>query len=79
MTTVGIFQAKARLSHLIQEVNAGREVVITRHGEPVARLVPARRAPGIQRRKLVAEIKRFRKSLRVRRVNVRSLIEEGRD
>jgi prevent-host-death family protein len=38
---VGIHEAKTHLSRLINEVRAGREIVIERRGEPVARLVPA--------------------------------------
>jgi prevent-host-death family protein len=37
---VNIFEAKNRLSQLIRSVQAGEEVVIANHGEPVARLVP---------------------------------------
>ena len=44
MKHVGIFDAKTHLSSLIDEVEKGREVVITRHGKPVARLVPRRGA-----------------------------------
>jgi prevent-host-death family protein len=38
---VNIYAAKTHLSRLVDQVNAGEEVVITRHGRPVARLVPA--------------------------------------
>jgi prevent-host-death family protein len=38
MVTVNLAQAKARLSKLIDEVEKGEGVVITRHGKPVARL-----------------------------------------
>jgi len=41
MHTVGVFEAKNRLTALLDEVEAGREVLITRRGRPVARLVPA--------------------------------------
>ena len=41
---VNIYAAKTHLSRLIDQVNAGEEVVITRHGRPVARLVPAEAA-----------------------------------
>ncbi len=41
MKTVGIFDAKTHLSSLVDEVERGGEVVITRHGKPVAKLVPA--------------------------------------
>lgn len=38
---VNIYAAKTHLSRLIDQANAGEEVVITRHGRPVARIVPA--------------------------------------
>jgi prevent-host-death family protein len=41
---VNIYAAKTHLSRLIDQVNAGEEIVITRHGRPVARLVPASEA-----------------------------------
>jgi prevent-host-death family protein len=40
MTEVGTLEAKNRLSSLLDEVLKGGDVVITRHGKPVARLVP---------------------------------------
>jgi prevent-host-death family protein len=42
---VNIYAAKTQLSRLIDQVNAGEEVVITRHGRAVARLVPAEGKP----------------------------------
>ena len=38
MVTINLAQAKARLSELLDKVEAGEEVVITRHGRRVARL-----------------------------------------
>ena len=38
MVTVNLAQAKARLSELLDKVEAGEEVVITRHGRPVAHI-----------------------------------------
>lgn len=40
MRSVGIYEAKTRVSALIQAVAAGEEVVITNRNRPVARLVP---------------------------------------
>ena len=40
MKEVGVFEAKNTLSALLSLVESGEEVVITRHGKPVARLVP---------------------------------------
>ena len=42
--TVSIYHAKTRLSHLVDRALQGDEVIITRHGRPVARLVPVGRA-----------------------------------
>ena len=39
MLSVGIFEAKAQLSQLVERVAQGEEVLVTRHGKPVARLV----------------------------------------
>lgn len=41
MNTIGVFEAKNRLAALLDEVEEGGEVLITRRGKPVARLVPA--------------------------------------
>lgn len=40
METIGLFEAKTHLSELIARVEAGDEIVITRHNKPVAKLVP---------------------------------------
>lgn len=42
MAEVNIHQAKTHLSRLLQRVAAGEEIVISRAGKPVARLVPIR-------------------------------------
>jgi antitoxin (DNA-binding transcriptional repressor) of toxin-antitoxin stability system len=56
MATVNVFVAKTTLSKLIQSIEAGteREVVIARHGHPVARLLPMHRQP-VRRRIGVAK------------------------
>lgn len=43
---IGAFEAKNKLGHLLDLVEAGEEVTITRHGKEVARLVPARATGG---------------------------------
>lgn len=44
MAQVNIHEAKTHLSRLLQRVEAGEEIVISRAGTPVARLVPERKA-----------------------------------
>lgn len=40
---VNVYEAKTQLSKLLEQVEAGDEIVIARNGKPVARLVPAQR------------------------------------
>jgi prevent-host-death family protein len=42
MRTVGAREANQQFSRLLREAEAGQEILITRNGEPVARLSPAR-------------------------------------
>lgn len=44
--SVGVHEAKTHLSRLLELVSAGEEIIITRRGEEVARLVPAGTGPG---------------------------------
>jgi prevent-host-death family protein len=41
MTTIAAPEAEAHLPKLLERVEAGETIVITRHGKPVAHLVPA--------------------------------------
>lgn len=43
MHTVSVAEAKAHLSELLNQVEAGEEIVITRRGQPVARLAPEKK------------------------------------
>jgi prevent-host-death family protein len=55
---VGTFEAKNRLSALLDQVEQGAEVTITRHGRAVARLVPVSgTAPQEARRAAMARIR----------------------
>ena len=72
------FDAKTHLSRLLQETEQGAVITITRRGKPVARLVPV----DAEQKPLGPEdvLKGF-KEIRSRikgRVNIRSLIDEGR-
>ena len=79
MKTVGAFEAKTRLSQLLDQVEKGETVTITRHGQPVAVLAPVKPA---QRAKTgeewLAEAKRIRKGITLGGITIKELIEEGR-
>jgi prevent-host-death family protein len=84
MKHVGIFEAKTHLSSLVDEVEKGGEVIITRHGKPIAKLVRAeeRHTPEkiAQRRKALAELREMarQRGLRASHEEIKSWIEEGR-
>jgi len=50
MQTINIHEAKTNLSRLLEEVAAGKEIIIAKAGKPVARLVPLGNLP--RRRRL---------------------------
>jgi prevent-host-death family protein len=76
---VGAYEAKTHLSELLEKVEAGEEFTITKHGSPVAKLVPVRRKASAEER--TAAIKRIQalgSSLSLGGLKVRDLIDEGR-
>ncbi len=76
MVTVNLAQAKARLSELLDKVEAGEEVVITRHGHAVAHIRPATR---IKKPLCLKELAEFRAAMPpLRRPSV-ELLRELRD
>jgi prevent-host-death family protein len=58
MATVGAFEAKTHFAQLLQRVERGEEIVITRRGKEVARLVPAATKP--DREATMAAFRRLR-------------------
>jgi prevent-host-death family protein len=82
MTTVGAFEAKTKLSELLDMVERGEEVTITRHGAPIARLVPVRAVDEQARiRALISGIKETREASGLSRTTVDEILEwrkEGR-
>ena len=78
MKTVGVFEAKTHLSGLLEQVEEGEEITITRHGRAVARLVPVGIVSRDRLEETVAKLKRFRKGRRLGELSAKALIEEGR-
>lgn len=55
--------AKARLPQLLDEVERGETIIITRHGRPIARLVPEADRRREEVRKAMTELREFRKTM----------------
>jgi prevent-host-death family protein len=80
MTTVGIFEAKNRLSELVGRASRGEEIVITRRGQEVARLMPPQAPDALgQSRALAARIRHSRAGQTLGAgATIREMIEDGR-
>jgi prevent-host-death family protein len=81
METVGAFEAKTNLSQLLDRVERGEEVIISRHGRAIAKLVPV----GDQRQSDIdcaaERLRAFRSTHAVgsmTREEIRSARDEGR-
>jgi prevent-host-death family protein len=81
MRTVGVKEAKTHFSKLLAEVAAGATIQITKHGTPVARLVPIRNEFA-KAAAAIDEWKRYRDEDNVTLgggITIRELIEDGRE
>lgn len=66
LSNIGAFDAKNTLGSLLDRVQEGEEIVITRHGKPVARLVPHNRTQDREQDALIlARMRQRAKSLRL--------------
>jgi len=77
---VALYDAKNRLSALLDRVEQGEEITITRRGKAVAKLVPAE--PGFDRekaRKAAEGLIAASKGLSLGGISIKELISEGRD
>jgi prevent-host-death family protein len=78
MRTIGLFEAKQKLSNLVERASEGERIGITRRGKLAAFLVPARNNASLK--KAFADIDRIRMRAKPlpRGMKIKDLIEEGR-
>ncbi len=79
-TEIGSYEAKTKLPELLRQVKAGKSFTITNRGKAVADLVPS---GGERLKDRAAAVERMQEFIRTRGrikgVNIKELIEEGRD
>ena len=76
---VGAYEAKTHLAALLDRVERGERVTITRHGRPVAVLAPPPGVPDRTAGEAVAALLELRRGRRLGSgLGVRDLIDEGR-
>ena len=78
METVGAFDAKTHLSSLLEKVARGEKFTITRHGIPVAMLVPAPAQDKADTAAVIKQIKKLRKGVSLGNDSLRALIDSAR-
>jgi prevent-host-death family protein len=74
---VGAYEAKTHLPALLERVERGEQFVITRHGKPIARLVPIEPKSQDRRAEAIAKLKKFAEGHTLG-VPIKELINEGR-
>ena len=78
MIQVGAFDAKTHLSSLLDRVVQGEEVLITRRGTPVARLVPAEQAKKAGAAAAIEKLRVIRRGVRMDGLDWKHLRDQGR-
>jgi prevent-host-death family protein len=86
MVTITASEARTRFGHLLERVAQGEEIIITRNGKPVARMVPEVRRDLTAMRAALADLFALREQIAKRNkgkpkitdAEVKSWIEEGR-
>lgn len=78
MRNVGLFEAKQKLSELVDRASEGERIGITRRGKLAAYLIPARNEKSLK--EVFADIERIRQRAKPlpKGLTIKDLIEEGR-
>ena len=77
MTTIGAFEAKAQFSALLERAAAGEEIVVTKHGKPVAKIVSATASETVDAEALLKRMREGR-TASLGGLDWKSLRDEGR-
>lgn len=77
MPEIGAYEAKTHLPKLLERIQKGERFVITKHGRPIAELVPVSRPDAQSVRPTIKGIRAFRETLRQRGVRLRNLLKKG--
>lgn len=78
MRSVGAFEAKTHLAALLDAVSAGEQITITRHGRPVARLVPPAGEPAGSVADTIERLRHFSEGQTLGGLRMAELPDQGR-
>ncbi len=76
--TIGASQASTHFARLLARAAKGARIVITRHGTPVAQLVPFAKPDSTRTRRAISRLKTSRKGRRLTDLSWKELRDTGR-
>jgi prevent-host-death family protein len=59
MTAIGVYDAKTQLPKLLDRVSRGERFLITKHGRPVAELVPVAAEPAVDVKEIIEQMEQW--------------------
>ncbi|HNP29052.1 MAG TPA: type II toxin-antitoxin system prevent-host-death family antitoxin [Nitrospirales bacterium] len=77
MPEIGAYEAKTHLPKLLERIKKGERFTITKHGRPVAELVPVTRKDPEAVRHTINRIRSYRETLRKRGVSTQRLLKKN--
>lgn len=78
MQSIGAFQAKTHFSSLLEQVEKGEQIIITKHGHAVAKLVPVTDSNPMRIRHAIERLQQFGQSNKLDGLDWKTLRDEGR-
>ena len=78
MESIGAYEAKTHLPKLLKRVAEGESITITKHGVPVAVLVPYDPDKNVDVRTIIQSLREFRADKTLDGLSIREMIERGR-
>lgn len=77
MAEIGAYEAKTHLPQLLERVQKGERFLITKHGKPVAELVPVTVRDVEQIRQAITELRTVRRGLERRGIRMKNILQKG--
>lgn len=78
MHTVGAFEAKTHFAALLKQVENGEEIIITKHGRPIAKISPATGVNNESVKQAIQHLQEFGRNNTLGGLDWKKLRDEGR-
>jgi prevent-host-death family protein len=78
MNTISTFEAKTHLSSILAEVEKGDQFIITKHGHPIAKLIPINHVEALNAKDVIHKLKELRRHHTLGGLDWKTLRDTGR-